>query len=47
MPENDLGQLWQLPSEGLAPVEEAHQEETQEEEEVDHQDHLDHPDKDQ
>ena len=40
MPENDLEQLWQPPSEGLTPVEEAHQEETpeEEEEEADHQD---------
>ena len=45
MPENDLGQLWQPPSEGLAPVEEALQEETQEEEEADHQDHKDCLDK--
>ena len=41
MQENDSGQLWQPPSEGLAPVKEAHQEETPEEEEADHQDHQD------
>ena len=41
MLENDSGQLWQPPSKGLAPVVEAHQEETQKEEEVDRQDHQD------